>query len=43
MKILAPFDGSAFSESTLPILSRMAGLPEAEIVLLRHGENVFAL
>lgn len=34
MKILATFDGTKFSESTLPLLERMAGLPEAEFLLL---------
>ena len=35
MKILASFDGTPFSESTLPLLGRMALLPEAEVILLR--------
>jgi nucleotide-binding universal stress UspA family protein len=34
MKILATFDGTTFSESTVPLLQRMAGLPEAEFILL---------
>jgi nucleotide-binding universal stress UspA family protein len=34
MKILATFDGTPFSEATLPILQRMAALPDAELVLL---------
>jgi nucleotide-binding universal stress UspA family protein len=34
MKILATFDGTPFSEATLPTLQRMARLPEAEFVLL---------
>jgi nucleotide-binding universal stress UspA family protein len=39
MKILATFDGSAFSEAILPLLSQVAGLPEAEIVLFRVGDQ----
>lgn len=34
MKILATFDHSAFSEAILPLLSRVAALPEAELTLL---------
>ena len=34
MKILATFDGSEHAEAILPILSRMAALPDAEIVLV---------
>ncbi|HYM16746.1 MAG TPA: universal stress protein [Dehalococcoidia bacterium] len=34
MKILATFDGSEFSESILPQLALMAGLPSAEFTLL---------
>lgn len=34
MKILATFDGTPLSESTLPLLERMAGLPDAEFLLL---------
>jgi nucleotide-binding universal stress UspA family protein len=37
MKILATFDETPFSESTLPILQRMAALPGAEFVLLAVG------
>lgn len=44
MKIMATFDGSAFAESTLPLLERMARLPDAEFVLLSvtqepHGQR----
>ncbi len=44
MKIMATFDGSAFAESTLPLLERMARLPGAEFVLLSvaqepHGQR----
>lgn len=44
MKIMATFDGSAFAESTLPLLERMARLPDAEFVLLAvaqepHGQR----
>jgi nucleotide-binding universal stress UspA family protein len=35
MKILAPFDGTPFSESTMPLLQRVAALPGAEVTLLR--------
>jgi nucleotide-binding universal stress UspA family protein len=35
MKIIATFDGSAFSEATLPLLAQMAALPGAEVTLLR--------
>jgi nucleotide-binding universal stress UspA family protein len=34
MKILATFDGTPFSESTLPLVSRMAALPDTEFILL---------
>ena len=33
MKIMATFDGSSFSETTMGLLARMANLPEAEVVL----------
>lgn len=44
MKIMATFDGSKFAESTLPLLERMARLPDAEFVLLSvaqepHGQR----
>ena len=44
MKIMATFDGSAFAESTLPLLERMARLPDVEFVLLSvakepHGQR----
>ena len=32
MKILATFDRSQFSETTLPLLTMMAGLPTAEVI-----------
>lgn len=35
MKILATFDGSAFSESILPELRVLSALPGAELILLR--------
>jgi len=43
MKIMATFDGSKFSESTLPLLATMAALPAAEFILLSvavppHGQ-----
>ncbi|HYM13948.1 MAG TPA: universal stress protein [Dehalococcoidia bacterium] len=43
MKILATFDGSAFSEAILPLLALIAGLPAAEFTLLSvahepHGQ-----
>ena len=34
MKILATFDRTPFSEATVPVLTKMAGLPEAEFTLL---------
>lgn len=34
MKILATFDGTPFSEETLPILADLAGLPDAEFLLM---------
>lgn len=34
MKILATFDGTPFSESILPLLEKMAALPDAEFTLL---------
>jgi nucleotide-binding universal stress UspA family protein len=34
MKILATFDGTPFSESTIPLLQTMAGLPNAEFILM---------
>lgn len=34
MKVLATFDGSAFSEAILPQLALIAGLPSAEFTLL---------
>jgi nucleotide-binding universal stress UspA family protein len=37
MKVLATFDGSAFSESTLPQLEMLSALPAAEFVLLSVG------
>jgi nucleotide-binding universal stress UspA family protein len=37
MKILATFDGSEFSESILPMLTRVAALPDPEFLLLRIG------
>lgn len=39
MKILAPFDGSTFSEATLPILQRLALLPSAELMLMSVGRE----
>ncbi|MEX2246867.1 MAG: universal stress protein [Dehalococcoidia bacterium] len=39
MKIMATFDGSKFGEATLPLLERMAGLPEAEFVLISVVEE----
>jgi nucleotide-binding universal stress UspA family protein len=38
MKVLATFDGSAFSEATLPVLAQMTALPGAELTLLRIDE-----
>jgi nucleotide-binding universal stress UspA family protein len=38
MKIFATFDETAFSEATIPILQRMAALPNAEFVLLAIGD-----
>jgi nucleotide-binding universal stress UspA family protein len=38
MKILATFDGSAFSEAIVPQLQTLAALPGAEIILMRVGE-----
>lgn len=35
MKVLAPFDGTPFSESTLPLLQRMTALPGVEVILLQ--------
>ena len=35
MKVLATFDGTPHSESILPLLGKIAALPDAEIVLLR--------
>lgn len=34
MKVLAPFDGHAFAEATLPLLARIAAIPSAEFILL---------
>jgi nucleotide-binding universal stress UspA family protein len=44
MKILATFDRTPFSESIIPVLTKMAGLPEAEFTLLSiaHEPNVHA-
>jgi nucleotide-binding universal stress UspA family protein len=33
MKVMATFDGSSFSETTMALLSKMARLPDAEFVL----------
>jgi nucleotide-binding universal stress UspA family protein len=38
MKVMATFDGSAFSEAILPLLSRLAQLPGAEFVLFSSAE-----
>jgi nucleotide-binding universal stress UspA family protein len=38
MKIMATFDGSKFSESTLPQLAQMARMPGAEFVLVRVAD-----
>jgi len=35
VKILATFDGTKASEATIPILQRMAALPNAEFLLMR--------
>ncbi len=42
MKILATFDGTPYSEQTLPVLSDLAALPDAEFVLLAvaHAPDV---
>jgi len=37
MKILATFDGTEFSEAILPMLTRVAALPNPEFLLLRIG------
>lgn len=44
MKILATFDGTPFSEATVPVLTKMAALPGAEITLLSvaHEPSVHA-
>jgi nucleotide-binding universal stress UspA family protein len=34
LKIMATFDGTTFSEATLPLLARLANLPEAQFVLV---------
>jgi nucleotide-binding universal stress UspA family protein len=39
MKILAPFDGTPFSESTLPLLARVASLPGAEVILFQVSDE----
>jgi nucleotide-binding universal stress UspA family protein len=39
MKIMATFDGSKFSESILPLLEQMAGLPGAEFILLSVADS----
>jgi len=39
MKILATFDGTSFSEETLPLLLQIAALPNAEFTLLRVGSE----
>jgi nucleotide-binding universal stress UspA family protein len=38
MKILATFDGSVLSESTIPELETLCALPGVELVLLRVGD-----
>ena len=38
MKIMATFDGSKFSESTLPQLAQMACMPTVEFVLVRVAD-----
>jgi nucleotide-binding universal stress UspA family protein len=38
MKILATFDGSVFSESIVPQLRVLCGVPAAEVILLRVAE-----
>jgi len=39
MNVLATFDGSAFSEETLPLLLQIGALPNAEFTLLRVGNE----
>jgi hypothetical protein len=39
MKILATFDGTAFSESTFPLLDQIAALPNVQFTLLRIGHE----
>jgi nucleotide-binding universal stress UspA family protein len=39
MKIMATLDGSPFSESILPLLIRLAALPNAEFVLVRAVDD----
>ena len=34
MKVIATFDGSKFAEATLPLLARIAALPDCNIVML---------
>ena len=40
MKIMATFDGSAFAEAIVPLLGRLAALPNAEFVLFRAVDDV---
>ena len=39
MRILAPFDGSKFSEATLEQLARLAALPDAEFTLMSVADE----
>jgi nucleotide-binding universal stress UspA family protein len=39
MKVMATFDGTPFSEATLPLLQQIAGLPNVEFTLLRIGHQ----
>lgn len=39
MKIMATFDGSEFSEAIIPLLERLAALPEAEFALVCAGDE----
>lgn len=39
MKIMATFDGSAFSEAIIPLLERLAALPGAEFALFSAGHD----
>jgi nucleotide-binding universal stress UspA family protein len=43
MKIMATFDGSAFAESTLPLLERLAALPGAEFALFSAADQAHGI